>query len=304
MESEGCIVVLGATGGIGSALARRLAAKGNRLLLAGRSPEKLEPLAAELAAESLVLDARKVAEVHAGLERAAERFGQVDGIANCVGSLLLKPAHLTSQDEFDATLSTNLGSAFATVHAAGRVMRKGGSIVLVSSAAARLGLPNHEAIAAAKAGIIGLALSAAATYASRGLRVNCVAPGLVETPLTAGITGNAQAAKASIGMHALGRLGSPRTWPPPSNGSSPRNSPGSPDRCWGWTAGWEAFERGAAADYFTEGLRSDGEMSGFSPQRCGTLRSLARSYPASFTIPVSRAQSASDTVGVRAITHT
>ena len=56
-------------------------------------------------------------------------------------------------------------------------MRRGGSIVLVSSAAARLGLPDHEAIAAAKAGTIGLALSAAATYASRGLRVNCVAPG-------------------------------------------------------------------------------------------------------------------------------
>ena len=206
---ESCIVVLGATGGIGSVLARRLSAKGNRLLIAGRNPEKLEALAAEIGAVSLVLDARRAAEVQAGLDRAVERFGRVDGVANCVGSLLLKPAHLTSQDEFDDTVATNLGSAFATVHAAGRVMRQGGSIVLVSSAAARLGLPNHEAIAAAKAGIIGLALSAAATYASRGLRVNCVAPGLVETPLTAGITGNAQAAKASTAMHALGRLGSP-----------------------------------------------------------------------------------------------
>ena len=208
-SKEGCIVVLGATGGIGSVLARRLAAKGNRVVIAGRNPEKLEALAAEIGAVSLVLDARRAAEVQAGLDRAVERFGRVDGVANCVGSLLLKPAHLTSQDEFDDTVATNLGSAFATVHAAGRVMRQGGSIVLVSSAAARLGLPNHEAIAAAKAGIIGRALSAAATYASRGLRVNCVAPGVVETPLTAGITGNAQAAKASTAMHALGRLGSP-----------------------------------------------------------------------------------------------
>jgi NAD(P)-dependent dehydrogenase (short-subunit alcohol dehydrogenase family) len=206
---EGCLVVLGATGGIGSALVRSLAAKGDRLLLAGRDAVKLEALAAETGADWLVLDARRAADVQAALEGAVERFGRVDGIANCVGSLLLKPAHLTTQDEFDATVATNLGSAFATVHAAGRVMRRGGSIVLVSSAAARLGLPNHEAIAAAKAGIIGLALSAAATYASRGLRVNCVAPGLVETSLTAGITGNAQAAKASVGMHALGRLGAP-----------------------------------------------------------------------------------------------
>jgi NAD(P)-dependent dehydrogenase (short-subunit alcohol dehydrogenase family) len=133
---EGCIVVIGATGGIGSALARRLAAKGNRVLIAGRNPEKLEALAAEIGAVSLFLDARRAAEVYAGLERAVERFGRVDGVANCVGSLLLKPAHLTSQDEFDATVATNLGSAFATVHAAGRVMRQGGSIVLVSSAAA------------------------------------------------------------------------------------------------------------------------------------------------------------------------
>lgn len=205
----GCIVVLGATGGIGSALARRLAARGTPLLLGGRNAGKLEALAAETGAASRVLDARRAAEVLAALEAAVERHGRVAGVANCVGSLLLKPAHLTSQEDFDATVATNLGSAFATVHAAGRVMRQGGSIVLVSSAAARLGLPNHEAIAAAKAGVIGLTLSAAASYASRGLRVNCVAPGLVETPLTASITGNATAAKASTAMHALGRLGAP-----------------------------------------------------------------------------------------------
>jgi NAD(P)-dependent dehydrogenase (short-subunit alcohol dehydrogenase family) len=88
-------------------------------------------------------------------------------------------------------------------------MGKGGSVVLVSSAAARLGLANHEAIAAAKAGVIGLTLSAAATYAARGLRVNAVAPGLVRTPLTARITGSEAALKASTALHALGRIGEP-----------------------------------------------------------------------------------------------
>jgi NAD(P)-dependent dehydrogenase (short-subunit alcohol dehydrogenase family) len=86
-------------------------------------------------------------------------------------------------------------------------MKQGGSIVLVSSAAARVGLANHEAIAAAKAGVIGLALSAAATYAPRGIRVNCVAPGLVRTPLTSRITENEAALKGSLAMHALGRIG-------------------------------------------------------------------------------------------------
>jgi 3-oxoacyl-[acyl-carrier protein] reductase len=202
-------VVLGASGGIGSALARRLAAHGSRVLVAGRNAERLDALAAEIGGHALVVDARSAAEVQAGLGTAMDRFGRLDGVANCVGSLLLKPAHLTSEEEFASVISTNLGSAFATVHAAARIMKQGGSVVLISSAAARLGFPNHEAIAAAKAGIVGLVLSAAATYASGHLRFNCVAPGLVETPLTARITGNAQAAKASAAMHAVGRFGSP-----------------------------------------------------------------------------------------------
>jgi short-subunit dehydrogenase len=83
----------------------------------------------------------------------------------------------------------------------------GGSIVLVSSAAARIGLANHEAIAAAKAGVIGLTLSAAASYASKGIRINCVAPGLVRTPMTERLTSNEATLKASTAMHALGRIG-------------------------------------------------------------------------------------------------
>jgi NAD(P)-dependent dehydrogenase (short-subunit alcohol dehydrogenase family) len=82
-------------------------------------------------------------------------------------------------------------------------------VVLVSSAAARVGLANHEAIAAAKAGIMGLVLSAAATYARQKIRFNAVAPGLVRTPLAAGLVSSELAEKASIGMHPLGRLGEP-----------------------------------------------------------------------------------------------
>jgi len=104
----------------------------------------------------------------------------------------------------------NLTTAFAVVRAGAKsMMNDGGSIVLVSSAAARIGLANHEAIAAVKAGVIGLTLSAAATYASRGIRVNCVAPGLVRTPMTARLTSNETSLKASTAMHAMGRIGEP-----------------------------------------------------------------------------------------------
>nr|MCU0626129.1 SDR family oxidoreductase [Gemmatimonadaceae bacterium] len=129
-----------------------------------------------------------------------------------VGSLLLKPAHLTRPEEFEEVVAVNLRSSFAVVRAATRVMMAnadpaGGAIVLVASAAARIGLANHEAIAAAKGGVIGLTLAAAASYAPKAIRVNCVAPGLVRTPLTARITGSAAAEQASTAMHALGMLG-------------------------------------------------------------------------------------------------
>ena len=203
------VLILGAAGGIGGALARRLAAQGTMLLLASRDAARLEALSVETGGTPIVLDATRPAEVEAAAAKAVETHGRLDGLANCVGSILLKHAHLTSEEEWDAVVATNLRSAYAAVRAAARAMTAGGSVVLVSSAAARLGLANHEAIAAAKAGVIGLTLSAAATYAPKGLRVNSVAPGLVRTPMTARITGSETALKASTALHALGRVGEP-----------------------------------------------------------------------------------------------
>jgi NAD(P)-dependent dehydrogenase (short-subunit alcohol dehydrogenase family) len=203
-------VVFGATGGIGERLCRRLSSHGARLVIAGRTSDSLQRLADELDATAYPLDATRFEEVQACVAKAVELHGRVDGVANCVGSLILKPAHLTSEGEWLSTVATNLTTAFAVVRAGAKAMlNSGGSIVIVSSAAARIGLTNHEAIAAAKAGVIGLTLSAAATYGLRGIRVNCVAPGLVRTPLTARLTANEVSLKASTAMHALGRIGQP-----------------------------------------------------------------------------------------------
>ena len=203
-------VVLGGTGGIGAALCRRLAARGARVVVAARNPQRVRELAAALDAVPMPLDATCPGAVERCLVHVGETLGRVDGVANCVGSILLKPAHLTCDDEWSTTIAQNLTTAFATVRAAARTMsRTGGSVVLVSSAAARLGLANHDAIAAAKAGVAGLARASAASYAARGIRVNCVAPGLVRTPLTERLTSNDAALKASIAMHPLGRIGEP-----------------------------------------------------------------------------------------------
>ena len=204
-------IVMGANGGIGSETCRQLRAAGSQVLLVGRNEESLSALGNELDSPHRSIDATAIEQVEECFVQAAESIGQIHGILNCVGSVLLKPANTTSPAEWDETIATNLTSAFATVRGGHKVLRKnGGVIILMTTAAARIGLPSHEAIAAAKAGVIGLMQSAAASYASRGIRVNAVAPGLVKTSLTERIWTNEKSAEISRNMHALGRLGEPK----------------------------------------------------------------------------------------------
>ncbi|MFI4883446.1 MAG: SDR family NAD(P)-dependent oxidoreductase [Phycisphaerales bacterium JB064] len=210
-HNDRAYLLIGGYGGIGSALARTLANAGAKLTIAGRDGEKARALADELGAHALDdLDATNADAVKQAVDAAAEHHGRLDGAVNLPGSILLKPAHLTTPDELRSTMDVNLTTAFNLVRAASQAMRKeGGSIVLMSSAAALTGLPNHEAIAAAKAAVAALARSAAATYASNGVRVNAVAPGMVRTPLSEAVLSSDVAEKASVAMHPLGRLGEP-----------------------------------------------------------------------------------------------
>jgi 3-oxoacyl-[acyl-carrier protein] reductase len=204
------IAILGATGTIGSVLARRLVREGQPVLLVGRNEEKLSALGQELAQPFVTVDLTGSQPLEQALQAAAEVQGGLHGLVNCIGSLLLKPAHATTDEDFRRVVETNLFTAFATVRAGARVLsERGGSIVLFASAAAEIGIANHEAIAAAKAGVIGLARSAAATYAPQNIRVNVVSPGLVRTELTRRIWESPVNAAASAQMHALGRLGEP-----------------------------------------------------------------------------------------------
>lgn len=203
-------LITGANGGIGSALSRKLHSAGTRLVLVGRNEEALKNLSSELGAKSLFCDLTHPDEVASCITAAIEELGEIEAVAHCIGSILLKPAHLTSISDWQSVIDTNLNSAFYLLHNLGRPMSKsGGSIAFVTSAAAEKGLSNHEAIASAKAGLAGLTRSAAATYARNQLRLNCVSPGLTDTPLAAPITGNESTRKFSEAMHPLGRLGTP-----------------------------------------------------------------------------------------------
>lgn len=204
MPENGCVIVIGGAGGVGKALIEGLGPE-CRVVVASRDPSGHEGIGTE----SVQCDARNLAEVDELVQESTARHGAVTGLVNLAGSILLKPAHLISEAEWNETISTNLTTAFATVRAAGKHMKSGGSVVLVSTVAAGTGLPNHEAIAAAKSGIEGLARSAAATYAGRGLRFNVVAPGLVDTPLAERITKSERTLEHSRKMHPLGRIGMP-----------------------------------------------------------------------------------------------
>lgn len=202
-------LVLGAAGGIGQALCSDLVARGDRVMLAGRTESSLSAIASELGQPYRVVDARDWEAVDGLVAETLDEFGSIDGAVNLAGSILLKPAHLTSRDDVQEVLEQNVFTAFALVRSVAPKMKRsgGGSIVVMSSGGAAIGVGNHEAIALAKGGVAAMARAAAATYAGSNVRINSVAPGLVKTRLTERVWQNERAATASLSMHPLGRLG-------------------------------------------------------------------------------------------------
>ena len=204
--------IIGATGGVGSTLSQKLINEGGNVFPVARNEEKLKYLQKNIGhTESYLLQDISFEEIDKALQTAADCLGTLDGVVDCIGSILLKPAHLTREDEWGRVILTNLTSSIAVVRSsANQMFKSGGSIVLFSSAAALIGLPNHEAIAAAKGGVIGLTRSAAATYSSKKIRINCIAPGLIQTSLTERITNSPVALKNSLSLHPIGRIGEPK----------------------------------------------------------------------------------------------
>jgi NAD(P)-dependent dehydrogenase (short-subunit alcohol dehydrogenase family) len=187
-------IVIAASSSIGTSVVEKLKASGNEVFTTSRS-----------AGYDAVLEASDFSAV----EEVFKQAGVIDGVVCCAGSLLLKGAAHTSFEEYMSVIHASLTTSFAVTRAAGKYMKNGGSVVLISSAAAMEGLANHEAIAAAKGGVIALARSAAATYAGQNLRFNVIAPGLTKTNLTKALTSNEMSLKVSESMHALGRIGEP-----------------------------------------------------------------------------------------------
>jgi NAD(P)-dependent dehydrogenase (short-subunit alcohol dehydrogenase family) len=206
------IWITGATGAIGSALARRLAARAMPLVLTARHADALDALALTLPTHCLLMpaDLTEPGAAAAVLETAQAALGPVTGFAHCLGSTLIRPLHLTAEADLQAIFQLNYFSAFHALKAfvaAALKHKQAASAVLVGTLVAQAGFPNHEAIASAKAAVAALAMSTAATYAERGIRVNCVHPGLTRSALSARLTGTPEAIERNARMNPMGIVG-------------------------------------------------------------------------------------------------
>ena len=205
-------LVAGAGSGIGRSAARGLAAAGAITICADLN----EPSAAKTAdeiradggvAESLALDIASVESVNAAVETIRKKHGAIDVLVSTPAINVRKPLLRYTPEEFDRVLALNLKGNFLIAQAVGRLMREArrGSIVLLSSIRSLTVEPGQGAYAATKAGIVQLARTLAAELGADGVRVNCIAPGVVETPLTAPIKNNPDWYNAYASKNALGR---------------------------------------------------------------------------------------------------
>jgi 3-oxoacyl-[acyl-carrier protein] reductase len=204
-------LVTGASGAIGGAVARTLAAAGARVLLAGTRREVLEALAAEIGSSAFVATA-DLADPGAGdaLVKAAEAaMGQVDILVNNAGVTRDALALRMKDEDWATVIEVDLAAAFRLSRAAlrGMVRRRWGRIVSITSVVGSTGNPGQANYAAAKAGLVGMSKALAAEVASRGITVNCVAPGFIASAMTEALSPE-QRERLFAGI-PMGRTGSP-----------------------------------------------------------------------------------------------
>ncbi len=202
-------LVTGASGGIGSAIARGLASHGARLALSGSNAAKLDAFAAELGGEHVTLpcDLSDPVAVDALVPRAVEALGGLDILVNNAGITRDNLAMRMKDDEWSDVIRVNLEAAFRLCRAAAKPMMKArfGRMISITSVVGATGNPGQANYAASKAGLVGMSKALAAELATRNITVNCVAPGFIASAMTE-VLPEAQKA-ALLGRIPAGKLG-------------------------------------------------------------------------------------------------
>ena len=208
-------VVTGGTRGIGLAIARALAEDGASVVVSGRDAARLESAVTELeglgaAAAGVAADQSKREDCDRLVDAAKERFGRIDVLVNNAGITRDQLLVRMKDDEWDQVMDTNLRGVFLMTRAVAKSMmrQKSGRIVNITSTAGAMGNAGQVNYSAAKAGVIGLTKAAARELAHWNILVNAVAPGLIETDMTAGLPGAAR--EALLQQVPLKRIGAAR----------------------------------------------------------------------------------------------
>lgn len=206
---ERTVLVTGASSGIGRQIALSCAKAGATLVLTGRNDERLQALLDELGGaphRMLVADLNDEAQVDA-LSTGA---GKIDGLVHSAGIAALAPLRMASREHIEGQLATNLIAPMLLTRAllACQAVRNGGSIVFISSVSAHIGVRGVSAYSASKAAVEGMARSLSIELAPRSIRVNCLAPGLVQTPLLDAAVATTGNLDETFGRYPLG-IGQP-----------------------------------------------------------------------------------------------
>ena len=202
-------LVTGASGGIGSAIAKALAAQGARVALSGTREEALHAVAADIGGDIVVLPCNlgDAAAVDGLIPRAVEALGKIDILVNNAGVTRDNLIMRMKDEEWDQVISVNLEAAFRLIRAATKPMMRArfGRVITITSIVGTTGNPGQANYAASKAGLVGMSKALAQELASRNITVNCVAPGFIASAMTDGLP-DAQK-DALLGKIPAGKLG-------------------------------------------------------------------------------------------------
>jgi NAD(P)-dependent dehydrogenase (short-subunit alcohol dehydrogenase family) len=205
-------IITGGGSGIGTAIAQAFVGEGAKVVIAGRDGKKLDRAAAEIGADCLAVsaDVSNASNIKKLVSATIDRFKKINILVNNAAVLLPGTAESLSEEDFDQTFSINVRGLWLLSRAVLPQMRAaGGSIINIGSVLSMVGARNRVAYAASKGAVMAMTKAMALDHATENIRVNCIAPGIIETEMVARFSMDENARKQRISMHPMGRFGQP-----------------------------------------------------------------------------------------------